>query len=271
MRFLGVDLAWKPDNPSGAVALDGAKFPLRLVEPPLTLPTHDAVQEWIDRRVEGARATVGIDAPLLGLERPGRRPCDDAVSAAFGRFHASTHTPTQVPALARLTARLVERHGLHAFDPAACVVPGRPTIREVYPNALHVRLFGLARPGGVILKYKRRRFPAKADWVRAGLAPFVTRCARDLGGAYVRATDPEWRGLVAARPRAAMSGRRLKDIEDRWDALLCALAVALAELRPGSVRAYTGGPGPRAWRRGYILAPALAAGRDARASANRVR
>jgi len=106
LRFLGVDLAWKRDNSSGVVALDGGRFPLRLVEAPRTLPTHDAVLEWI---------------------------------------------------------------------------------------------------------------------------------------------------------------------EDRWDALLCALAVALAELRPGSVRAYAGGRGPRAWRRGYILAPGLAPGRDVRVSANMAR
>ena len=70
-------------------------------------------------QIEGAAASVGIDAPLLGLARPGRRPCDNEVSRVFGRFHASTHTPSRVPALAELTARLVRRYGLHALDPAA--------------------------------------------------------------------------------------------------------------------------------------------------------
>jgi predicted RNase H-like nuclease len=271
VKFLGVDLAWRPDNPSGVAVLDGTRFPLRLAAAPHTLPTHDAVLAWIDRQVEGAAASVGIDAPLLGLERPGRRPCDNEVSRVFGRFHASTHTPSGVPALAELTARLVRRYGLHALDPAARAQPGRPTIREVYPHALQVRLFDLDRTDGVILKYKRRRFRAKTDWVRAGLVPFVARSARELVGTYVRPTDPGWRALCAARPQTVMTGRDLKDLEDRWDALLCALAVALAVLRPGSMRAYPGDGGARAWRRGYILAPALTAGRAAWASANIVR
>ena len=52
------------------------------------------------------------------------------------------------------------------------------------------------------------------------------------------------------------SGRALKALEDRWDSLLCALAVALEHLEPGLMRAYTG-RGPEAWREGYILAPTL--------------
>ena len=52
-----------------------------------------------------------------------------------------------------------------------------------------------------------------------------------------------------------MSGRELKSIEDRWDALLCALAAALEFFEPGAMRFYP--DAPRAWRRGYILAPAL--------------
>jgi predicted RNase H-like nuclease len=52
-----------------------------------------------------------------------------------------------------------------------------------------------------------------------------------------------------------MSGAELKRIEDRWDAVLCALGVALEFFKPGSMRFYPNGPD--AWRRGYILAPVL--------------
>ena len=68
MRFLGVDLAWTVANPSGVVALEGERFPLRLVEGPATLPTHAAVLDWL---VDGLRhpgrgtaTAVGIDEPL---------------------------------------------------------------------------------------------------------------------------------------------------------------------------------------------------------------
>ena len=89
MRFLGVDLAWTEANPSGVVALEGDRFPLRLVEGPATLPTHAAVLDWL---VDGLRhpgrgtaTAVGIDAPLLGLGAGRGRPCDDEIARRFGR------------------------------------------------------------------------------------------------------------------------------------------------------------------------------------------
>ncbi len=89
-RFLGVDLAWSRDIPSRVVALAGRTFPLWLPGDAGVLPTHAAVLAWSAAEVEGWPAAVGVDAPLLGLGGPPRRrPCDDLVAPAFGRFHAS--------------------------------------------------------------------------------------------------------------------------------------------------------------------------------------
>jgi predicted RNase H-like nuclease len=261
MRFLGVDLAWRDGNPSGVALLGGQRFPLHLRETPRTLASHAEVLDWITRQAAHHRVVVGIDAPLLGL-RPGggRRGCDDEISRRFGRFHAATHSPPREPGLRRFASRLVRRFGREALGPCWRPRSGRPAIREVYPNALQVRLFGLdGTPGGTIVKYKRRRFRTGRQWARAGLGPFVERCVRALGGRYVATPDPAWARLVAERPEPGMSATRLKSIEDRWDALLCALAVALEFFERGSMRYYPGTPG--AWRRGFILAPALGSGR----------
>ncbi len=256
MRFLGVDLAWKDGNASGVALLGGQRFPLHLREIPHTLPTHAAVLGWIARHVAHHRAAVGVDAPLLGLGRGGRRGCDDEISRAFGRFHASTHSPPRTPTLARFSGRLVSAYGLDACGPEFEPRGGHPALREVYPNALQVRLFGLDRePGLTIIKYKKRRFGRNGRWAEEGLRPFVERCAKVIGGSWVVTSDPAWAALLADRPRAGMSGRELKSIEDRWDALLCALAAALEFFEPGAMRFYP--DAPRAWRRGYILAPAL--------------
>jgi predicted RNase H-like nuclease len=67
--------------------------------------------------------------------------------------------------------------------------------------------------------------------------------------------DPAWQALVADQPRSSMSAAALKNIEDRWDAVLCALGAALEFFEPGSMRFYP--EGHDAWRRGYILAPVL--------------
>jgi predicted RNase H-like nuclease len=257
VRFLGVDLAWKDGNPSGLALLSGGRFPLRLAEPPRTLAAHRDVLDWIGGHAARGPAAVGVDAPLLGLGG-GRRRCDDEISRAFGRFHASTHSPSQVPSLTRFGQALQAAYGLGAFGPRAVPRAGRPAIREVYPNALQVRLFDLdAGPGRHIVAYKRRRFRDNRGWAEDGLAAFARRCAQAVGGRYVTARGEAWADLVGRRPDPALGGRELKAIEDRWDALLCALAVAIEFLGPpGAMRFYP--DGAKAWRRGFILAPALA-------------
>lgn len=250
--YLGLDLAWKDGNASGAVALAGARWPLRLLGPPCLLGTHAEALGWIEAHARARSVVVGIDAPLLGL-RPGggRRGCDDAISRAFGRFHASTHSPPRAPDLGRWTAALRRRYGPEVFTGPAR--PGRPLVREVFPHALQVRLFDLdRRPGARILPYKRRRFSGLADWAHRGLGPFVAACRAALDG-RVLAAGPAWQAFCAERPRPALGARRLKAIEDRWDAVLCALAVAMEQLAPGSMRLYRARPGAAA----AILAPVL--------------
>jgi predicted RNase H-like nuclease len=238
--------------------LAGRAFPLRLSGDAGVLPTHAAVLARVAAEADGQPTAVGIDAPLLGLGGPRRRrSCDDLVSRAFGRFHASTHSPPPAPDLARFTAWLCRRYGAGSLAPGALPVSGRPAIREVYPNALQVLLFGLDRRDATIVPYKRQRFGgAKRAWVTRGLRPFIARCRRVLEAGCVDRRAPGWRALVARVPRVTMPVAELKAIEDRWDAVLCAVAVALEHLAPGAMQAYAGA-GRDGWRGGYILAPTL--------------
>jgi len=255
VRFLGVDLAWKDGNPSGVALLGGQRFPLHLGEVPHTLPRHGTVLDWIARHVAHHRASVGIDAPLLGLGG-GRRGGDNEVSSAFGRFHASTHSPPRYPGLDAFTRALLAGYSLESFGPGWRPASRRPAIREVYPNALQVLLFGLdSMPGLTIVKYKQQRFSGKRAWVERGLRPFIARCAETMGRRYLVTRGAAWQALLSARPQTSMSSAELKDIEDRWDAVLCAVGAALEFLEPGSMRFYPAGP--EAWRGGYILAPTL--------------
>jgi predicted RNase H-like nuclease len=262
MRFLGVDLAWTEANPSGVVALEGDRFPLRLVEGPATLPTHAAVLDWL---VDGLRhpgrgtaTAVGIDAPLLGLGAGRGRPCDDEIARRFGRFAASVHSPSPfLGPLRSFVAELETRCVSADFCPGTRAAPARAAVREVYPNALQVRLFDLDRPpGGKKHVYKRRKFASKREWIERGLRPFIGKCAGVIAARDYIASDGAWRAFLRERPRVVASERALKALEDRWDAVLCALAVALEHLEPGTMHAYTGSD-PESWRRGYILAPVL--------------
>jgi predicted RNase H-like nuclease len=270
VRFVGVDLAWKECNPSGVVVLEGTRFPLRLVEAPVTLPTHVTVLDWLagwlDRRGAGPATAVGIDAPLLGLDcARGRRDCDDEVSRHFGRFAAPVSSLTAFRGMLQRFIGELEARCPHAdFCPDTRPTPDHPAIREVYPNALQVRLFDLDRPP--IRKkhvYKRQKFRSKREWVVRGLRPFIDKCAATVESRRYIARDHAWKTLVGERPRAAESGQALKALEDRWDAILCALAVALEHLQRDAMRAYTG-PEPGSWRAGYILAPTLRPAEDRR-------
>ncbi len=255
VRFLGVDLAWKDGNPSGLALLGGQKFPLHLREVPHTASSHADVRAWIARHVRFHRAAVGVDAPLLGLgDPPVRRECDDAVSRSFGRYHASTHSPSRFPHLAKFTGQLIRDFELDCFAPSWKPLAGRPAIREVYPNALQVMLFRLNRKTGLkILKYKQGRFSSKELWVKKGLRPFIDALMDVIADRWVVASGKEWTGLLARRPSPAMPVSAIKEIEDSWDALLCSLAVALEFNAIGTMRPYP--DHPHDWRRGYILAP----------------
>ena len=258
MRFLGVDLAWKDGNRSGVALLGGQRFPLHLREIPHTLNDHAHVRSWIEHHVAHHRAAVGIDAPLLGLDTVGHRRTEKEIGVVFQRFDAPAFPPPKDPDLRHFVTALQERWPLEAFGPHYQPKSGVPAIREVYPNAFQVGLFRLDASGErTIMKYKRKkkRFRQKADWIEYGLKPFVSRCTRTLMARGLVVDDPSWRTLLADAPEPAKTIRELKSIEDRWDAVLCALAVAFEYFKAGSMRFYP--DGPDAWRRGYILAPTL--------------
>jgi len=143
VRFLGVDLAWKDGNRSGVALLGGQRFPLHLREVPHTLPRHGGVLDWIARHVAHHRASVGIDAPLLGLGG-GRRGGDNEVSSAFGRFHASTHSPPRYPGLDAFTRALLAGYALECRDPAILVA--RCERLGLAPRKLRENLYAVSLP-----------------------------------------------------------------------------------------------------------------------------
>jgi predicted RNase H-like nuclease len=258
VRFLGVDLAWKDGNPSGVALLGGEGFPLRLEEIPHTLSSHRAVLEWMAHHVATHPAAVGIDAPLLGLDTVGHRVAEREIAARFQRYDAPAYPPPKDPDLRSFVGSLHRYWPSEACGPAHVPTSGKPAIREVYPNALQVGLFRLDEiANSKILKYKRKkkRFTGKADWAERGLKPFISRCSQAVFDRDLITNDSTWEVFVEDAPNASKTAAQLKSVEDRWDALLCALAVALEFLEQGSMRFYP--DGAEAWRSGYILAPAL--------------
>ena len=104
--------------------------------------------------------------------------------------------------------------------------------------------------------YKRRKLASKREWVDRGLGPFIGKCAAVAATRRYIERDDAWRAFLRERPRAVAPEHAPKALEDRWDAVLCALAVAFEHLERDAMHAYTGCE-PDAWRRGDIFAPTL--------------
>lgn len=217
---IGLDLAWKATNPTGAAALvDG-----ELAAWTATLGDNDAVVGWVGQWVQaGAGLVIGVDAPLRVPNVTGARRCDVELSRAWGKYRAGAH-PANRARLAEqgvirgedLVAQLAAAYGVVEEAPPQ-PGPGRRVVCEVYPHPAHVSLFGLA---------ERLRYKAKAGWDYAtrwaGFAAYQAHLAA------LAEADPPLRGADALLGQTAegLRGKSLKALEDALDALTCAYVAA---------------------------------------------
>lgn len=232
----GIDAAWTAAQPSGlAVAVKRpAVWQLVAAEPSLD---HFLAEGWngagaaarprgapiraahLLARAEELAGTelslVAVDMPVARQPILGRRPCDDAVSRAFGRMGCGTHSPSAARPGA-IADELRDGFLAEGFSLATerLTLPG---LIEVYPH-----------PALIILTEADYRLPYKIGRMRRywpGLAPHDRRI-RLLA---------EWRRIVAALDRQiAGSAERLipppiaaptyafKAFEDALDAVICA-------------------------------------------------
>jgi predicted RNase H-like nuclease len=155
VRFVGIDLAWSPRNPSGGAVLSASGDVLASTS---ALggdeQVVDFVTEALPRNLPGL---VAIDAPLSVPNETGARPCDRNVASVFGRFHAAPY-PANRQNLNRyggLRAEAIRRR-LEALgfrnDPAIGRKDDTRRVIEVFPHPATVSLFQLS----YTLKYKTR-------------------------------------------------------------------------------------------------------------------
>lgn len=241
MYFVGVDLAWGTRNPTGIAVLDADHRLVRIG----VAREDDAVVAALSPYLAGD-CLVGIDAPLVVVNRTGQRPAEAALNRDFGRFHAGAHpTNTGKPEFAGVPrgARLASMLELD-MDPQSTA---RRRAIEVYPHPATVALFRLGRT----LKYK-----AKPGRHLSGLRRELLRlmdALEDLRLASVplRVADHHaWRDLR----RLVQTAERKSDLrraEDRVDAVVCAYVAAYAYCRPEGVKTYGD------FDTGYIVTPVL--------------
>ncbi len=177
---LGIDAAWTASQPSGVALVvdDGGSW--RLVRaaasyasfvtpagaaaearPSGGLPNADALLAACHMLVGASPALVAIDMPLSLVPITSRRAADNAVSAAYGARHCSTHTPSATRP-GRISDDLTAGFAAAGYTLRTRGTPEHGLI-EVYP---HPALVELARA--------TRRLPYKVGKARSywpALAP----------------------------------------------------------------------------------------------------
>lgn len=241
MYFVGVDLAWGQEKPSGLAVLDADGRLLHVS----AQRTDEAIVDSLTRYVDGA-CLVAFDAPLVVKNATGNRPCEAALNHDFARFDAGAHpSNTGRPEFAGVPrgARLATTLGLD-IDPSS---KSRRRAIEVYPHPATVALFRLGRT----LKYK-----AKTGRPLSQLRSELMRLVKLLEGLGdsplpLLLRDHEgWSGLVVQVESAARKSD-LRRAEDQIDAVLCAYVAMFAERRPDMTTTYGD------LSSGYIVTPTL--------------
>ncbi len=146
MHFVGVDLAWGEQRPTGLAVLDSDGH-LRHLS---AQTTDDTIVAALEPYVKG-RCLVAVDAPLVVANATGNRPCEAELNRDFARFDAGAHpSNTGKPELAGTPRGARLAAGLRLdIDPAS---RARRRAIEVYPHPATVALFRLGRT----LKYKNK-------------------------------------------------------------------------------------------------------------------
>jgi predicted RNase H-like nuclease len=213
--FAGVDLAWSGRKPTGrcVLRLHGGELRFELLDAPTLTPYE--VADWLGTL--GPRVVAGIDAPLIVSPT---RAAEPELARAYGSRGVYAYAAR--PAF-------LERHGIAggpelgsllmaggwSVDPGEISTAGRVAL-EVFPHATTVSLFGAARA----LRYKRGpralRLEALRGYERLIRSSIDERCPELRSGLH---------GRLVEVPASPPSGAGMKELEDRLDAVVCALSV----------------------------------------------
>ena len=204
--LVGVDLAWGEKKHDGVCFLDWNGNRGTVVG--FAYPQGD--RELLDvvlKKATGRKSVfVTVDAQIVCPNRTGTRPVDRLTHRMFHREHAACHPAnlTKCPRPPRI-ARLLEKHG---FKVGWQATPGKKTVAEVYPHPAMVRMFGIPR----IVKYKK------------GSVADRRKEFRRLQGLLKQCLKKNFSGLrLNPETAALLRDRWSKPVEDRADALFCAL------------------------------------------------
>lgn len=248
---LGIDAAWTAGEPSGVALLGGSGDGWRClavapsygqfldlalgspvdwsVPPPGGLPDIPELLTASRKLLDGVDVDViAVDMPLSLGPIVARRPAEDLVSSAFGRFGCAAHTPN-VSRPGWISTLILETSEAAGYPLATtATTPGSaPVVIEVYPHPALLALTGADYRVPYKLSRAGRYFPGvPAPERRRRVAHAWTSIHEVLAGIFGDT------GLPLPDPSAVgpESAARLKRFEDALDALVCGW-VAIEYLR----------------------------------------
>ncbi len=246
MLLAGIDLAWGEKNSDGVCLIRLSGRRARILG--YAYPRGDAalVAALAPHLRADEPAFAAIDAPIVCPNLTGTRPVDRITHTLFHREHAACHPANlaKCPRPPRVLARLAADLGFSAGWRVPPIKNQKSKNKnsaprfaaEVYPHPAMVRLFRLPR----IIKYKKGPVSARREEFRR-LQSFLT--------ALLAAEFP-FLALDAETP-ALLAAPWTKPVEDRTDALFCAL-IALWHVHHAGRRSEVIGD----LATGFILLPA---------------
>ncbi len=219
MHYIGIDLAWGGNKPTGVAVIDAGARLLHVG----AVRTDDEIVRALTPFTAGD-CVVAIDAPLVVENETGMRPAERQLSKDFRRYDAGTHpSNTGKPEFANGTrgSRVARLLGLE-LDPTAT---SRRAL-EVYPHPATVVLFGLPK----VLRYKAK--PGRdLELLRSELLVLMSHVES------IVTTDQAWASLRTTVETATKKAE-LRRVEDQVDAVVCAYIALFADTRPGDVTTY---------------------------------
>ncbi|MFO7773508.1 MAG: DUF429 domain-containing protein [Dehalococcoidia bacterium] len=216
MRLAGINLAWKSDSNTTAVAigdLEGGILSVRRIEKQLSV---EELKGLI--REENTIAGVAVDAPLIITNTQGQRLCDKCLSKHYARQNAScypgnlTLCGTRSPDFSAYLSR-------HGFEHLCKPSEGRFQI-ECYPHPAMIEIFELPER----LKYKKGCVSLRRKG-QMNLSQLVLALRRSR--VMSLQIEGEWQKYVNAGHIASLVGIALKANEDVLDAVVCLYVAAL--------------------------------------------
>lgn len=220
MKFIGVDLGWV-SGASGLCCLHWHHGRLEVLELTTKLEI-DTILTWIDTWISPQESgIVAVDAPTIIPNQKGMRLPDKLTHKYFGRYHAGCYPANLSRPFAQRTVALGASLTAKKFIHAPTIKPqklGRYQI-EVFPHPATINLFNLDK----ILKYKKGKIAARqAELIK--LRDYIYQVLPQLEP-YLN-LDAHLSSDIVPSISDRLSGKELKNIEDRLDSLICAYIAA---------------------------------------------